>query len=444
MKNIRTIQLDSDNIIIALLSSAVIGVAISYSDLYLFHVLLACLFITSFYRFKEDRYQFNFDTIAENYSFYLFIMLIWYLFSVFWALDTQLAFKYIFYIFCGLIITLNIVGFSFSIDRLNKIFRTLSFFFVLQLLIALLESFTIFRMPISSYSSFSSYFGKEEIDSFASNNILLTTGFVPPTGFHWNTNNLGIAMLITLPFFLCSNKIIYKLFGVISITAITVMTASRAVFLGLIIIYCLYLIIIKKRVGTLFFIWITTISLFWGMNQLSDSENPRINEVANSIKALSLYIKGDIDIGGSISWRRELIDNGLQGLSKTYGLGLGAGGSTANQEKLGPVAGQFTSMHNFWIELLVEGGIIFALLGLLWYGSIVYNLFIISKTNTNSILKYYSESLFLSMISFIPAAIAASSTIYFFPMWIMFGFAISVIILFKKEKNKLVFQMKVN
>ena len=433
MKNIRTIQLDSDNIIIALLSSAVIGVAISYSDLYLFHVLLACLFITWFYRLKENRYQFNFDTIAENYSFFLFIMLIWYLFSLFWALDTQLAFKYIFYIFCGLIITLNIVGFSFSIDRLNKIFKTLSFFFVLQLLIALLESFTIFRMPISSYSSFSSYFGKEEINSFASNNILLTTSFVPPTGFHWNTNNLGIAMLITLPFFLCSNRMIFKLFGVISITAITIMTASRAVFLGLIIIYCLYLIIIKKRVGTLLFIWITTISLFWGMNQLSDSENPRINEVANTIKALSLYIKGDIDIGGSISWRRELVDNGLEGLSKTYGLGLGAGGSAANQEKLGPVAGQFTSMHNFWIELLVEGGIIFALLGSLWYGSIVYNLFIISKTNTNSILKYYSESLFLSMISFIPAAIAASSTIYFFPMWIMFGMAISVISLYKKQ-----------
>tara|TARA_B100000029_G_scaffold515700_1_gene624058 strand:- start:1772 stop:3088 length:1317 start_codon:yes stop_codon:yes gene_type:complete len=429
----KKIGLDIDNLIIALLSSAVIGVAISYSDLYLFHFLLGCLFITWLYTLKENRYQFNFNAISENYIFFLFIMFIWYLFSLFWAQDTQLALKYIFYIFCGLIITLNIVGFSFSIDRLNKIFKILSFFFVLQLIIALFESFTIFRMPISSYSSFSSYFGKEEMDSFASNNILLTTSFVPPTGFHWNTNNLGIAMLITLPFFLCTNRMIYKLFGVISITAITIMTASRAVFLGLIIIYCLYLIIIKKRIGTLLFIWITTISLFWGMNQLSDSENPRVNEVANTIKALTLYIQGDIDIGGSISWRRELVDNGLEGLSKTYGLGLGAGGSTANQEQIGPVAGQFTSMHNFWIELLVEGGIIFALSGLLWYGSIVYNLFIIFKTNTNSIFKYYSESLFLSMISFIPAAIAASSTIYFFPMWIMFGMAISVISLYKKQ-----------
>ena len=37
------------------------------------------------------------------------------------------------------------------------------------------------------------------------------------------------------------------------------------------------------------------------------------------------------------------------------------------------------------------------------------------------------------MISFIPAAIAASSTIYFFPMWIMFGMAIAVISLYKKQ-----------
>ena len=44
MKNIRSIKLDADNIIIAMLSSAVIGVAISYGDLYLFHVLLGCLF----------------------------------------------------------------------------------------------------------------------------------------------------------------------------------------------------------------------------------------------------------------------------------------------------------------------------------------------------------------------------------------------------------------
>jgi len=136
-----------------------------------------------------------------------------------------------------------------------------------------------------------------------------------------------------------------------------------------------------------------------------------------------------------LEWRRELVDNGLKAFYDSNGLGLGAGGSIANQEIMGPVAGRFTSMHNFWIELLVEGGIFVAIIIIFWLLSIIYKLFVISRTSTHTRLKYYSQSLFLSVTAFIPAAIAASSTIYFFPMWIMFGFAISVILLSTKESN---------
>ena len=173
--------------------------------------------------------------------------------------------------------------------------------------------------------------------------------------------------------------------------------------------------------------------MFWGMSQLNESENPRINEIANTVEAITLYLKGDIDVGGSLEWRRELVDNGIDALVASNGLGVGAGGSVAIQEKLGGVAGRFTSMHNFWIELLVEGGVVFFSLLLLWYGSIIINLFKITKWNRNKKLSYYASSLLLSMIGFIPAAIAASSTIYFFPMWIMFGMAIAVINLYRKN-----------
>ena len=67
------------------------------------------------------------------------------------------------------------------------------------------------------------------------------------------------------------------------------------------------------------------------MNFLKDSQNPRVNEVANSVQALELYLKGDIDIGGSLEWRRELIKNGIDALISSKGLGVGAGGSTALQ-----------------------------------------------------------------------------------------------------------------
>ena len=160
---------------------------------------------------------------------------------------------------------------------------------------------------------------------------------------------------------------------------------------------------------------------------MQNSLNPRVNEIANSFNAVQLYLKGDLDIGGSLEWRRELINDGIVHLKKSKGIGVGAGGSTALQNELGGVAGRFTSMHNFWVEILVEGGVFIALLLLLWYLKLIYNLFLVSRNNSKRNIRYYSNSLILSMIAFLPAAVAASSTIYFFPMWIMFGLSIAVI-----------------
>ena len=226
-------------------------------------------------------------------------------------------------------------------------------------------------MPISSYSSLAPLFGKVPINFSEFDNILFYSGIRPPTGFRWNTNDLAICMIISLPFFLCSKKTSIKVFGILSITTIVVMTASRAVFLAMLLIYSLYLFFVKKRIGTLSLIIMTSVGILWSMSQLRESENPRINELANSIEALTLFLSGQLDVGGSIEWRRELVNNGLEAFYNSYGLGLGAGGSVANQEMMGPVAGRFTSMHNFWIELLVEGGIFIAIIISSWLLSIL-------------------------------------------------------------------------
>ena len=328
---------------------------------------------------------------------------------------------------------LSIISFSRNLKNLDKIFHLLSIFVLIEIVIALLESFTSFRMPISSYSSIAIFFGKEPINYSAINSLILGSNFTPPTGFRWNTNDLAICMIIALPFFLCNKHTLIKIFGISAITTIVVMTASRAVFLSLILVFSLYLIFIKKKLGTLSLIWLVGLTLVWGMNEYRDSANPRMNELANSVDALGLYLKGEIDIGGSLEWRRELVDNGLNAFYNSFGLGLGAGGSVANQEAIGAVAGRFTSMHNFWVELLVEGGLFVAINFIFLLIGMIYKLFIISRNSINKRIKFYSESLFLSVSAFIPAAISASSTIYFFPMWIMFGIAISVISLSKKR-----------
>ncbi len=429
-----SLKISYNHLVLFLIVSAYLGVAISFSDFYLFHFALIILGILSIYKLKKNEYRLDINILSKNYVFLLVVIFIWYSASLFWAPRIELGLKYIFYLFCGLTISISIISFSDSIRNLNKIFHLLSIFVFVEIIISLVESFTSFRMPISSYSSISSFFGKEPINLSALDTIIYSK-IRPPTGFRWNTNDLAISMIIALPFFLCYKRTMIKFFGILAITTIVVMSASRAVFLSLILIYSLYLFFIKKRIGTLSLIWLISIGILWGMNQLRDSDNLRINELANSMEALTLYLSGEIDVGGSLQWRRELVDNGLKAFSKSYGLGLGAGGSLANQELIGPVAGRFTSMHNFWIELLVEGGIFVAIIIFFWLISIIYKLFVISITTTNNSLKYYSQSLFLSVTAFVPAAIAASSTIYFFPMWVMFGFAISVILLSKIQAN---------
>ena len=98
-------------------------------------------------------------------------------------------------------------------------------------------------MPISSYSPYAFLFGKEPINFSAEDMLFLNSPFTPPTGFHWNTNDLAITMIIALPFFLCNKKNYIKVLGILSISTIIVMTSSRAVFLGLILIFTFLFII---------------------------------------------------------------------------------------------------------------------------------------------------------------------------------------------------------
>ena len=59
--------INKNSIILALLSSAIIGVAISFSDFYLFHLILFILTIICIYQLKENKYRLNLDIFSDNH-----------------------------------------------------------------------------------------------------------------------------------------------------------------------------------------------------------------------------------------------------------------------------------------------------------------------------------------------------------------------------------------
>lgn len=427
-------KIDINEIFKFTICSSVIGVAVSYWDFYLFHLMMIISFAIIILKYKESFADQKELKIKINRQYYPFIAaLSWYMLTIIWAPNIVYALKYIFYIICGFSIIFFITKFSRSEARLEQLFRSLRLLFITQMIIALLESINFIKMPISRYSDLAPFFGKSPQLVFEEDFSLSYLLSSPPTGFHWDTNELSLALLIIFPFFLCYEKIVPRSIGIISIIILIIMSASRAVFFGILIVSLFYFLLIKKKLISLILISITSMLMIIGIISLNNSDNPNINEIANSTKTAYLYLTGDINIDQSLNWRRELVDNGLRALYETNGLGVGAGGSVAVQEKVGKVDGRFTSMHNFWVEILVEGGVIFFILFFMWYIKILIKLFVIGRSRQNTKLIYFSNSVFLSMVGFIPGAITSSSTIYFFPMWLMLGFAENIIFLFEKN-----------
>src|SRR5690606_27985132 len=107
----------------------------------------------------------------------------------------------------------------------------------------------------------------------------------------------------------------------------------------------------------------------------------------------------------SVDVRAALIVDGLNALKDTGGVGVGAGGSQAilRKSSISKVA-EIGSMHNFWVEILVEGGVCFAALFALWYGSFIWRLSRIGRNSTDPMLQYCGKALAVAFIGFLVGA----------------------------------------
>ena len=163
------------------------------------------------------------------------------------------------------------------------------------------------------------------------------------------------------------------------------------------------------------------------LDKAKASENGKVREIAYSFDALKTYISFEDLDASSIGIRTQLMRNGISALKDTYGLGVGGGGSRAVQEEMGGVAGKITSMHNFWIEMLVDSGVVFTCVFVVWYITLLLANYRIYLSNTNEELTRYSGAVSLSLAGFSVGAVSASSVIYLLPMWLLFGFAVATI-----------------
>ncbi|OYD08041.1 O-antigen ligase family protein [Paludifilum halophilum] len=141
----------------------------------------------------------------------------------------------------------------------------------------------------------------------------------------------------------------------------------------------------------------------------------------------------------SISIRVFLIRNGLQFLQNSHFLGVGAG-NVEYYMKGAPGVEDKKNMHNWWMEILVNFGILIFVLYMAFYLWMLWRLFRLSRVKVypelSPFVRWGAVSSLVALVGYVFGGMSPSTAIHFTPMWIVYGFALTVIAVGERQKEK--------
>ena len=424
------------------LFSILLGPAFSYKSIYIFHILFLVflvLYSKKIIFFFKDLKKWNPKKYAPLYL--ILFMFIYYSISLLYVSDIILGLKYITCLFFGLSIVIFINIFASNIDKFYTLFRFSTYIVVFEIVIGIIEVFTSFRWPLSRSSFNIEYFGYK---LFLTSDILANNDndylFSMPSGFMWNPNDFAFLIALIFPFFLFSkNKYVYYIGTFISVFLV-ISSGAKLCFYSIFILWIFYIFKKGKASRKLFLLLIIASMIF--IQYTSNSVlSKKINEISydlsyvyssNKIKNNKLTDNNSeqkIIQGRSVNIRKSLLLIGFELFSEKPLFGFGANGAKKELQK---VKFELTDMHNFFMEMLINGGIILVLV----LGSLFIYLIIllkkISLSNDSSII-YFRNSFIGFCISFIIVSSVPSSLIYILSFYLVFGFLSSYICCVSKE-----------
>jgi O-antigen ligase len=84
------------------------------------------------------------------------------------------------------------------------------------------------------------------------------------------------------------------------------------------------------------------------------------------------------------------------------------------------------NLHNWWLEVLVNGGLLVFVGYLLFYAGLVWGLFRVALTTERALIAFAAAALLAALAGYTFGALSPSSAIHFTPMWIHFGLSMAV------------------
>ena len=403
------------------------GIAFSYSHLYLFHVVL----LVSLISIPSIATKAEIWRVVKKLK-YLILLYLWYLLSLAWTLDITKGIKY-FIIICmgGSLIFLYPLLVKSKRDFI-LVLKTGGVVGVLQIVIGLLEHFTTFRWPISKYSTYNHWFGISHIEDIKILESDYTMSF--PTGLSWGPNDYGVMMCIFLTFVLFSHINRWLKLSIVLLLVLNIhFTISSSALLGALLICVIFVFMKIKNKLLIFFLIFICVSGFILNSELRN----RFSETSlflSKILQTDFYSQLEpLQSKRAIYLRAYWYQEAFKAAIKHPINGMGIASSSA--ASIFPKTNGNMNLHFFFLEILVDVGLIGFSIFILMY---IFNLKQLCKVfylNKDKLLNTIAISIAVFLAIFPLSSIALSSGSYFLPWFLLVGMGTSLIVYAEKIRD---------
>jgi teichuronic acid biosynthesis protein TuaE len=410
---------------LVMLPAAIVGSLAAwpgFRTLSLFRILYMLLSLGAIAWLLLNR-RFPSNVHVKGFLFFLAFWILWSLVSLVWAADKPAGIRYFIFLIMMASIAVGTVLAVNNAKSLRVALLLLFMVFGFALSVALLEISTDFRLPTSMLV------GLDERYQWAVTSI-----------FH-NQNDFATYIALWLPFLLAApfftqrvGVVLTAVAGILLAIICFAYTGSRTNLLA----FALSVVSLLAVAGARFGSAIKSRRLLPGLIVLLGAVVVMCLSMRGLVPVLPVpdigvqhwrfdTLASEVSAGaGSGGSRIAVIEGGLQALRDSYFLGVGPGNA---EHYLQHVTGldRAYNLHNWWMEVLVNGGILVFVGYLLFYAALLGNLVVIAVRTRRQLLAFTATSLFAALMGYVFGSLSPSSAIHFAPMWIHFGLSLAVI-----------------
>ncbi len=345
------------------------------------------------------------------------VWIVWSLLSIGWAGSPLAALRWTALLTMGAGLAVGIAVLCRSRRRALWLLGVLAVVFALACLVAAAEIATGFTLPTSRASGRLGAFGA--------------------TSLFGNENNFATYLALTLPFFAVL-PIVYRDVRIRAIgyaggalcLLMVMTTGSKSALLAVGLVLAGMLVIVgadrERRgrlvaggaVAALAVLLVVPSVLGGGIIPLPETTVTKFD-----FNVLFAQIETQSGSGGV---RASLLDEGFALIEETDGLGVGAGNAESEVQALANFPG-VGNLHNWWLEVLVTGGLVAFALYLAFYVSVLRGALVAARRATEPFARYLALASGLAMLGWIAGSLGPSTAIAFAPMWVTFGLAMGAI-----------------